>query len=202
MSDMYLVRTLKGRLTLHQRQPRRFSRNKVYTHNDSKFGPQWKMVRKYDKNPVFIHGQVFRLNEFPGSERVLASSDNLSMMKAELYIPKYGHTLHQQLWVTRGADYRLMLHYNLKPTRMRESDDFNRWTNRVKTTRKLMGYTNDGRAMHTVTKVTLRERCIKKSANKWTSWAGHCYISEFPGSENIRFDDEEPTRVEVKVSQY
>ena len=93
MSELYLVRTPRG-LTLHQRQPKCYSRNGSWSgHMTIRY------ARKTDPQgrAVFAHGQVFRINEFPGSEHVLLSNDNMTMMRAELYIPRPHRTLHQEL---------------------------------------------------------------------------------------------------------
>ena len=186
MTELWLTRTSNGRLLLHQRRPRKVSRNKVCVMtslNELKTLP-YRYVRKVSENPIFIQGQVFRINEFPGSECVLASKDNNAMVKAELYIPSLDEQLYNEFWVTSADNStehsRLTFHHKLKPTRMQESDEWKReyhYKNQV-------------------------QRVIKKNGNKWTSWRGHCHISYFPGAESIRFEDIEPTRVEVRIAKF
>jgi hypothetical protein len=184
MAELWLTRTPNGRLLLHQRQPRRISRNKLWVRTglSELKTPLYQYVRKVSENPVFIQGQVFRINEFPGSEYVLASKDNNAMVKAELYIPSPDEQLYNEFWVTSADNYtehsRLTLHHKLKPTRMRESDEWK--------------HNSDFN----------HRRYIKKNGSKWTSWRGHGHISYFPGAEFIRFEDTEPTRVEVRIAKF
>ena len=186
MAELWLTRTSNGRLLLHQRRPRKVSRNKVCVRTGlSELKTSlYRYVRKVSENPIFIQGQVFRINEFPGSEYVLASKDNNAMVKAELYVPRPDEQLYNEFWVTFADNYtehsRLTLHHKLKPTRMRESDEWKReyhYKNQV-------------------------QRVIKKNGSKWTSWRGHCHISYFPGAESIRFKDIESTRVEVRIAKF
>ena len=102
MTELWLTRTSNGRLYLHQRQPRKVSRNKVCVRTGLRElkTPLYRYVRKVSENPIFIQGQVFRINEFPGSECVLASKDNNAMVKAELYIPSPDEQLYNEFWVT------------------------------------------------------------------------------------------------------
>ena len=84
--------------------------------------------------------------------------------------------------------------------RLRESKEYDYWTERTIKKQELVGYTEEGRAIHKIiSERTVRKRYIKKNGLKWTSWRGHCYVYEFPGSENITFEDIEPTRVEVRI---
>ena len=67
MAELWLTRTPNGRLLLHQRRPRKVSRNKVcvMTGLSELKIPLYQYVRKVSENPIFIQGQVFRINEVP-----------------------------------------------------------------------------------------------------------------------------------------
>lgn len=187
---LYLVRSKKGHLTLHQRRPGKI-RNRHWCYD--------KVVSEY---PIFPKGQIFRIDEIPGSERIIYTEDNSTMMPAELYIVDDVHATNE-LWVTRGADRRLMLHYNMKPTRMRDSKEWKHFRDEIVTVRKQVGEWPDGRPIYknTYYNTGRQVRWIRKNGKKWTSWGGHCYIDEFPGSRNIHFNDSEPTRVEVRIKE-
>jgi len=187
---LYLVRSKKGHLTLHQRRPGKI-RNR-----------HWCYDKVVSEHPIFPKGQIFRIDEIPGSERIIYTEDNSTMMPAELYIVDDAHATNE-LWVTRGADFRLMLHYNLKPTRMRDSKEWKHFRDEIVTVRKQVGQWPDGRPIYknTYHNTGRKVRWIRKNGKKWTSWGGHCYIDEFPGSWNIHFDDAEPTHVEVRIKE-
>lgn len=171
---LYLTRSKKGKLILNQKKPSHWSKRRRYFRR-----PNGTMDSERIHIPeTLIGGQQFAINEFPGSENIFIND----IVQCELYIPKESEPLNNELWVTReqGSFGMLMLHHKEKPTRMRDSDEWKRTYKNWKTGKP--------------------ERSIKKSGTKWTAWKGHMRVSEFPKSNNILFEDSEPTRVEVRIT--
>lgn len=146
----------------------------------SKKKPPTKWSSKPNPNKViWNYGQVFHLrNEIPGSEIIRPEDENgnRDFIKASLQViedddPRWINPLY----VTRGDDGSLMLHYEEVPTRMRDSEEY-----RLRKTRK---------------------SSIKKDGRKWTSWRGHFRVQPFTGSEHISFDDERPCKVIVVIKK-
>ena len=159
---LYLSRSKNGHLLLSNKKPP--------TRWSSKPNP---------KKVVWNYGQVFRLrNEIPGSEIIRPEDENgnRSFIKASLQaIEDDDPRWLNPLYVTRGDDGSLMLHYEEAPTRMRDSEEY-----RLRKTWK---------------------SSIKKNGRKWTSWRGHFRVQPFAGSERISFDDERPCKVIVVIKK-
>lgn len=187
---LFLTRSEKGSLLLHQRMPSMPHSNKKNEH--------WAWTYPY---PYVHHrGQVFAINEILNSKIVKFPRVKTDIIKCQLYILKPREETSNDLWVTRDSYGRLMLHHKIRPTRMNKSDEYNHWYPKRVTVVEENVMMNGEPWKHKIYDPSgAQERYIKKSGMKWTSWRGHMYVTEFPGSGNIRFEDEEPTRVGIKI---
>ncbi len=125
MATLYLTRSQNGHLLLHQRKPRNFSKRKLWTldrFTDSGFSIGH-YERKHSDFPIFQYGHIFRINEFPGSETLSPSNNNLTMIEVELFVPQADEKRYQDLWVTKTEDSRFVLHHS-KPKRVKDWDDY------------------------------------------------------------------------------
>lgn len=161
---LYLCRSDKGQLLLTNRKASHKKRISRYNHKHIE-----------DSKKIFFHGQRFKIDEFNDSLVKVPITGIVpeNFVPVELHIINHQKVNKEQLWVTRDARDRLMLH-STKPMRMKCHPR----------------YEYD-------TKFRPQNRYIKKDATKWVSLHGYCYISEFPGSETIYFKDQFPTPVGV-----
>ena len=124
---------------------------------------------------VWNSGQTFYLKtEIPGSDAISpedAEGNRYYSLATLCLVEDEDPRWVNPLYVTRGDDGSLMLHYEEVPTRMRDSQEYKM--------RKTWSSS------------------IKKNGRKWTSWKGHFRVQPFSGSENIHFDDEHPRKVIV-----
>ena len=160
---LYLSRSKNGHLLLSQKKPIHWS-----SKQDSK--------RRYMKD-AWNSGQTFHLKtEIPGSDAIPSedAEGNRYCSLATLYLVEDDDSRWvNPLYVTKGDDNSLMLHYEEVPTRMSDSQEYKM--------RKTWSSS------------------IKKNGRKWTSWRGHFKVQPFPGSENVRFEDERPRKVIVTI---
>lgn len=140
------------------------------THWSAKHGSKRHfMANAWNSGPEF-----YLKSEVPGAEDIPSedAEGNRYFVKATLQLiedddPRWVNPLY----VTKGEDGSLMLHYEEVPTRMRDSQEY-----KMRKTWK---------------------SSIKKNGRKWTSWRGHFRVKPFAGSENVCFDDERPRKVIV-----
>ena len=162
---IYLSRSKNGHLILSQKKP---------SHWSAKRGSK----REFLKD-VWNSGQEFYLKcEILGAEEIPSedSEGNRYVLGADLQLVEDDDERWvNPLWITRGTDGRLMLHYGEEPTRMRDSAEYKM--------RKNWKYS------------------IKKNGRKWTSWKGHFRVPAFIGAGSIYFDDERPRKVIVIIPE-
>ena len=173
---MYLTRSEAGKLLLCQKRPSRWSSKRRSGQKRELLTDSWNA------------GQVFALDvEIPGSYSIPNAAWNGTMYGLTVELFCIGDDESQwvnPLWVTRERNSRLILHHKEEPSRMRESEQWESSREHTSNLKRIWDESFD---------------CsIKKDGKKWTSWKSH-FTDEFEGSENIRFDDEFPTKVGLRI---